>query len=128
MVGIDIVKISRIDEAMQNSRFINKILTDKEIEYAFSKSKEITKFGFSSVSMTVAGFFAAKEAVLKALGVGMTSGYGFKEIAISHTKKGAPVVMLSEKLEKVLKEKSKNIINVSIAHDGEYATAIALLG
>lgn len=127
MVGIDIVKISRIDEAMKNARFVSRILTENEIEYAFSKSKEITKFGFNSVAMTVAGLFAAKEAVLKALGVGMTSGYGFIEISIGHTQKGAPVVSLSNKLNKVLKEKQKEKIEISIAHDGDYSTAIAIL-
>lgn len=127
MVGIDIVKISRINEVYQNQKFCQKILNQKEIEYAFSKSKIITKFGFDSIAMTVAGLFAAKEAVLKALQVGMTNGYGFKEILIDHTEKGAPIVVLSEGLERVLKSFKKKQVNLSIAHDGEYATAIATL-
>lgn len=127
MIGIDIVKILRINEAMKNERFCDKILTEVEKKYAFSKSKIVTKYGFDSVAMTVAGLFACKEAILKALGVGMTSGYGFKDIEIDHDKKGAPIVKLEEKLYGVLKEKNKSSIYVSIAHDGEYATAIAQL-
>ena len=127
MVGIDIVKIIRISNAMKNSKFCDKILTEKEKEYAFSKSKIVTEYGFDSVAMTVSGLFASKEAVLKALGVGMTSGYGFKDIEIDHDPKGAPVVLLSKKLMPVLKSKEKTQIYISIAHDGEYATAVAQL-
>lgn len=127
MVGIDIVKISRIAEKIENEKFLKRVLNDEEIAYALSKSPIITKFGFNSIAMTVAGLFASKEAVLKALGVGMTNGYAFKDITISHTKMGAPVVSLSDKLKKVLGKLNKEAINVSIAHDGEYATAIAIL-
>lgn len=130
MVGIDIVKISRIAEAMEKEKFCEKILNKIEIDYANSKSKVVTKYGFDSVAMTVAGLFAAKEAVLKAVGVGMTNGYGFKDITIDHDKMGAPVVKLSEKLQKYM---DKDILRngagicVSIAHDGEYATAMATI-
>ena len=128
MVGIDIVKISRIAEAMEKERFCDKILNKVEQDYSNGKSKIVTKFGFNSIAMTVAGLFAAKEAVLKAIGVGMSGGYGFKDITIDHNKKGAPVVILSEKLQKYVDK--ENVLNggklvVSIAHDGEYATAIA---
>ncbi len=127
MIGIDIVKISRIDEAMKNSKFCDKILNDVEKHYAFSKSEIVTVEGFNSVAMTVAGLFAGKEAVLKALGVVMKNGYGFKDVVIDHNDKGAPFVLLSKKLAKVLKEKNKEEVFVSIAHDGQYATAIASL-
>ena len=128
MIGVDIVKISRIAEAMEKERFCDKILNKVEQDYANKKSKLITKFGFNSVAMTVAGLFAAKEAVLKAIGVGMSGGCGFKDITIDHNDKGAPIVILSEKLlSYVKKQDSLNCekIVVSIAHDGEYATAIA---
>ena len=130
MIGIDIVKISRIAEAMQKERFCEKILNKSEIKYANSKSKVITKYGFDSVAMTVAGLFAAKEAVLKAIGVGMSGGYGFKDITIEHDKKGAPIVKLSTELETYMQGdllRSGGAFSLSIAHDGEYATAIATL-
>lgn len=124
MIGIDIVKIERIVEAMKNKRFLDRILNESEKEYALNKSKEITKEGFDSVAMTVAGLFASKEAVLKALGVGMKGGYAFKDIEILHDNMGAPVVKLSPKLAKVARNKS---VHVSIAHDGKYAVANAIL-
>ena len=126
MLGIDIVKIERIVEAMQTAKFLDRVLSPDEKQYALSKSKEVTKEGFDSVAMTVAGLFAAKEAVLKALQVGMRAGYGFKEVVIDHDQLGAPVVTLSKKLEKVLLAKSKTKVYVSIAHDGQYAVANAM--
>lgn len=127
MIGIDIVKIKRISEACKNQRFLKKILNEKEIEYVLTKSPLKTEGGFSFQDMTVAGLFASKEAILKALMIGMTSGLGFKEITIGHEVSGAPKVMLSKKLEKVLFSLNKTQVFVSIAHDGEYATAIATL-
>ena len=127
MIGIDIVKINRIAEAMNNSKFCDRILNEEEKQYAFSKSSLVTIEGFNSIAMTVAGLFASKEAVLKALGVGMKSGYGFKDVLITQDKKGAPIVKLSSKLEKVLKTKNKSMVCVSIAHDGQYAIASASL-
>ena len=130
MIGIDIVKISRIAEAMENERFCEKILNEVEIKYANGKSKIITKFGFNSVAMTVAGLFAAKEAVLKALGVGMSGGFGFKDITIDHDEKGAPIVKLSEELNSYMQSdllRRGASFAISIAHDGEYATAMATI-
>ena len=125
MIGIDIVKIKRIENAIKKENFYNFILTDIEIEYAKKKSVEKTRFGFSPRAMTVAGLFAGKEAILKALGVGMNNGVGFKDVVIDHDDKGAPVVVLTEKVRRILEEKNKKKIYVSIAHDGDYATAIA---
>ena len=121
MVGIDIVKISRIAEALKKSGFVSRILTDAEKEYAYNKSGAVLQ------ESTIAGLFAAKEAILKALRVGITNGFGFLDIEISYEANGAPVVKISKKLQKKLEEFSSNSVTVSISHDGEYATAIAML-
>jgi len=123
MVGIDIVFIPRIKEKINNERFYNKILNDIEIGY-ISKNKKANK----NVELdSIAGFFAAKEAVLKAFGVGITNGYGFLDVIIDHDEFGAPVVKLSDKLNKFMKLKGRKKVNLSISHDGDYATAIAIL-
>jgi len=123
MVGIDIVFVPRIKEKLDNEKFFDKILTSVEKKYILLK-KSANK---DVEAKSLAGFFAVKEAVLKAFGVGITNGYGFQDITIDHNEFGAPIVLLSEKLQNLLKEKHKNEINVSISHDGEYATAIAII-
>ena len=122
MVGVDIVLISRVYKILNKGRFYNRILNEIEQEYISTK-KSANKVVEAD---SVAGFFAAKEAILKAFGVGITNGYGFKDITIDHDEFGAPVVILSEKLNKLLKEKNKSKVNVSISHDEDYAIAMAV--
>ena len=71
---------------------------------------------------TAAGFWAVKEAVSKALGVGIGGECSFHDIMISKTSKGAPQIQLSKKIiQKFYIEDT----SVSITHDGEYAIAVA---
>ena len=123
MVGIDIILVSRMKKALENNKFYDRILNKEEKEYIF-KNKQANK---DVEARSVAGFFAAKEAVLKAFGVGITNGYGFLDITISHDEFGAPIVLLSKNLNKLLIAKNKKQINISVSHDGDYATAIAIL-
>lgn len=123
MVGIDLVLVSRLNDKVGNIAFYNKILNKIEIEYL--KTKRSANQDVEAKSL--AGFFAAKEAILKAFGVGITNGYGFKDITIDHDKFGAPIVILSDKLSVLMQNTPKTKINISISHDGDYATAIAIL-
>lgn len=123
MVGVDIVLVSRVKKALENERFYDKILNNIEKDYILTK-KQANK---DVEAKSVAGFYAVKEAILKAFGVGITNGYGFLDITIDHDKFGAPIVILSDKLNKLLESKKKSKINVSISHDGDYASAIAIL-
>ena len=73
---------------------------------------------------TASGFWATKEAVSKALGVGISSECSFFDIEILKTKKGAPILKLSNKLIKKFNIKDTS---VSITHDGEYAIAVVAI-
>ena len=119
--GIDIVEIARIEEALKNPKFLQKTLTETEREYV---KKKTGRLGDSEVFpvATVAGIFAAKEAVSKAIGVGLLKGIGFFDIEIDHTPLGAPFVRLSAKARKIAGEGE---FSVSIAHDGGFAIAVA---
>lgn len=123
MIGIDLVLVSRIQKILENDKFYDRILNDIEKDYII-KNKKANK---DVEAKSVAGFFACKEAILKAFGVGITNGYGFKDITIDHDKFGAPVVILSNSLKLLLSEKGKKSVSISVSHDGEYATAIAIL-
>ena len=104
--GIDIVKIDRFDTLKNNSKFMNDIFNDNELEY-------IKKTNYSS--STIAGLYASKEAFLKAIKKGINN-HNMKDIEISHDDNNAPFIILHNSL----KDKYNNI-SLSISHDGDYA-------
>ena len=82
-IGIDIAEIYRIKDILEkNNRFINKIFTENERKYFESKNFRVE---------TIAGNFAAKEAISKALGTGIRN-FEFKDIEVIRDEKGKPIV------------------------------------
>jgi holo-[acyl-carrier protein] synthase len=105
-LGVDIVEIDRIREAMKNPRFIEKVLTPMEREFCTSVEK-------------VAGRWAAKEAILKAIGI----SFSFQEIEILPDELGVPKANI-----KSHKYDHKRLrLNISISHERKNAVAIAVL-
>ncbi|MGF0040632.1 holo-ACP synthase [Peptoniphilaceae bacterium SGI.131] len=114
MVGIDIVKISKVQSLLKKSNFFQRFFTDGEIEYIENKNRS---------HQTIAGLIACKEAILKAFKLGFGAGLTFKDLEILHG--DYPYLNTDrDKLKTYLDE--NNIINldISISHDGEYAIAI----
>lgn len=117
-VGIDIVEIRRIKSAMDSSdRFLEKIFTSVELEYLKSRNLRVEY---------VAGRFAAKEAVAKALGTGFR-GFDFKDIEIDRTTLGKPIVILKGKAKLIAKKEGQYNIHLSISHGEDSAVAYAIL-
>ena len=110
MIGCDIVKINRFDLLCEDHVFLEKYFTAGEQEYVASKLKK---------SQTLAGIFACKEAVLKALKLGIGSRIRLKDVEILHDENGAPTVNV--------KGMENKIFEVSISHDGDYAMAVCLI-
>jgi holo-[acyl-carrier protein] synthase len=109
MIGVDIIDIKRFRSIVHKDfNFWNKFYSTQEWEYCFSKS-------LSSASL--AAIFAAKEAVMKALG-GKYIGH-FELIEIGHLKSGKPVVFL--------KGKDIVVVEVSLSHTDDYAAAVAVV-
>ncbi|MCT4507627.1 MAG: holo-ACP synthase [Tepidibacter sp.] len=116
--GIDIIEIERIKKAIKkNNRFLERIYTQKEIEYFKQKNYK---------SQTIAGNFAAKEAISKAFGTGIR-GYNFKDIEILRNSLGKPVVKLYNELYKLSEKSEMKEILLSISHSKEYAVANAII-
>ena len=113
MIGIDLIKTSRMNRLIE--RFGEKAL-QKFLSY-----DEIT---LVKNYKTAAGFWAAKEACSKALGVGIGQECSFYDILISKTTKGAPRISLSKKVTENFNIKD---ISLSITHDGEYAIAVVAI-
>ncbi|CAA6823654.1 MAG: Holo-[acyl-carrier protein] synthase (EC, partial [uncultured Sulfurovum sp.] len=78
----------------------------------------------SQKANSLAGYWAAKEAIAKALGCGIGAELSFHDITIYKDAKGAPHFRLSERAKKIHKMKSSSL---SIAHDGGFAIAIAIV-
>lgn len=117
-VGTDIVRIDRIARAMmKNENFIPKLFTEKEMEYLKSKGCK---------GEHVAGRFAAKEAVSKALGTGIR-GFGFRDIEIMNDELGKPMVTLYGRAKEHAENKGEYEIHLSISHESDNAIAFAIM-
>lgn len=116
-IGTDIIEIDRINKAINsNPMFLEKIFTKKELEN-FQKNK----FRVESI----AGNFAVKEAVSKALGTGIR-GFTFKDIEVFRDELGKPIVNVSNKIKELI-QSDKYLFNVSISHNNTTAVAFVVL-
>jgi len=117
-VGIDIVEIQRIKETYSRygERFARKILSNSELRN-FYKNKNKISF--------LAKRFAAKEAVGKALGVGIKNGSILKNIEIKNDLHGKPFVNINN--AKKLNMTEKKEIHISLSDEKKYAVANALI-
>ncbi|GAA0115121.1 holo-ACP synthase [Clostridium senegalense] len=117
-IGVDIVEIRRIKSAIErNSNFTRKILSDEELECI---AKKPMNFQY------IAGRFAAKEAISKALGTGFRQ-FGLKDLVIINDELGKPMVTLKEKANEVAKKHGQYKIHLSISHGEDNAVAYAIL-
>ncbi len=115
-VGTDITAVERIKKL--ESETIARLLTPREIEYCLR---------FNPPHERIAGRFAAKEAILKALGTGWSRGLSWQHIEILPDPEGAPQVQLTEEASKRMLQLGAATCLVSISHEREYAVAFALL-
>ena len=117
-IGNDIIEIERIEKAISKEGFKNKIYTQRELE-------NIEKRG--NRTETYAGIFSAKEAISKAIGTGVRE-FSLTDLEILNDDLGKPYVVVSEKLNKILKNKKEDYqIEISISHSRKYATAMAII-
>jgi len=115
--GTDIAEVGRIKRAMERSgRFASKVFTENEMEYCEQKGCRRYE--------SYAARFAAKEAFLKMLGVGMFAGAAFNEIEIiSDAATGAPTLHLRGGAAALYAEKGGVSVSVSISHTPTIAIA-----
>ena len=117
-IGNDIIEIERIEKAISKESFKNKVYTQRELE-------NIKKRG--NRAETYAGVFSAKEAISKAIGTGVRE-FSLTNLEILNDDLGKPYVVVSEKLDKIIKSKKDDYqIEISISHSKKYATAMAII-
>ncbi len=119
-IGIDIVGIERIEKLVREhgERFLGRVFTDEEKSYCRSRPQPGQHF---------AGRFAAKEAVLKALGTGWAEGVSWKQVEVANAEGGRPEVTLTGKAKERIQKMGVTGIHVSISHADGYAVAQAVL-
>ena len=116
-IGTDIIEIQRVTKACANPRFLERIFTDSERRYCLKRKDPYP---------CLAARFAAKEAVLKALGTGLT-GCRFTDVEIlPELQGGPPVVKLSGGAQKAATQQAVGRILISISHDHTKAVAFAV--
>lgn len=114
-VGIDMAEIERIKESAKNEKFLGKIFAQEELDYAFKKKNS---------AESLAAFFAAKEAFVKAMGSGFR-GFSPKEIYIIHDENGKPLLRFSGKAAEKIKESNLSF-DVSLTHTDNTAAAVVI--
>lgn len=117
-IGTDIVHIPRILRILQKyeKKFLNKVYTKKEIELSEKYNSQEMRARY------FAKRFAAKEAFVKALGIGFSQGIRIKDIEIHNDIRGMPYITVSKNL---ISENST--IHLSISDERDYAIAFVII-
>lgn len=117
-LGVDIVEIARMAHIIERTpSFVNKIFSEDERAYCFKKPSPETHFAMR---------FAAKEAVLKALGTGFSEGIGPRDIEVGRTKKGRPLVILKGRAKEVAESYGVLEMPLSLSYTHQDAVACAM--
>jgi holo-[acyl-carrier protein] synthase len=110
--GVDIIEIARVREVLERhpQRFLERVYTAGETLYCRGRISEL------------AARFAAKEAVMKALGTGVR-GIGWREIEVLPNRRGKPLVLLHGNAQRRAELLGMSSIDVSLSHSRDYAIA-----
>ncbi|MBO8128667.1 MAG: holo-ACP synthase [Peptococcaceae bacterium] len=117
-IGTDIVSVARVERVMSRcgERFLQRVFTSAEREYCLGKRAS---------SACLAARFAAKEAVLKALGIGL-AGCQWRDIEITTGLRGKPGVVLSGGAAGLAAARGISEVLISLSHESDYALAFAV--
>ncbi|MEW6324286.1 MAG: holo-ACP synthase [Nitrospirota bacterium] len=119
-IGADIVRRARIESAVKrwDARFLNRLFTPREQRYCFK---------FRDPYLHLAGRFAVKEAVFKALGCGWGRGVQWTEIETTNAPSGQPCVSVSGRVKELMTEQGGDAILVTISHDTDYSVGQVII-
>jgi len=115
-VGVDMCSILRLERAMQDQRFVDKVFTESELEYTSSRGGR---------TRHLASAFAAKEAFSKAGGWGL-GRVGLKNVSLEH-KGGAPFLVLHGPALELMRSLGARNVHVSVTHEGDHAVAVVII-
>lgn len=115
-IGVDIVEVSRVAQALerQGDRFAARVFTPGEIAECWPSEQQRCR--------RLAARFAAKEAALKALGIGLR-GVSWQEIEVVKDSLGKPSLRLTGRLAEIAAAQGVTAMHLSLSHCKEYALA-----
>ncbi len=118
-IGTDIVECPRIGKMIEQhgELFLRRVYTEREIRYCQARKHAIEHF---------AGRWAAKEAILKAMGTGRSRGIAWTHVEVRNGQDGRPRVMVCGAAREIARGQGIGEILVSISDCRTYATAYAL--
>lgn len=114
--GIDIVDLAEFKKLLDEptADLAHRCFTPRELTWAEGSQRRTER---------LAARFAAKEAVLKALGTGWVTGISWKDIEVSNAPNGTPTVAVYREVERISKEKGIATFLVSLTHSSTHAMA-----
>jgi holo-[acyl-carrier protein] synthase len=119
-VGIDNVQSKRMKEMLLKwaDRVENRVFDEKELEYSKSKGE---------THLHLAARFAAKEALFKALGKGLSEGMTWTDVMVENDEGGKPHILLRRKAKEIARGMGVNRIHLSLSHTDDCAVAVVIL-
>jgi holo-[acyl-carrier protein] synthase len=114
--GVDLVEVSRFEKAARRhgERFLKRLFTPSEMRYASQRK---------TMMQHLAARFAAKEAVVKALGAPKGLGLKWKDLEVTRSKSGKPGVLFRGSMSRW----KKRTVHLSLTHTHEHAIATAIV-
>lgn len=117
-LGIDIVEVERMASLLgRRPRFAEQVFSEEERRYCDSTSKPATHYALR---------FAAKEAVVKALGTGFADGIWVRDVEVRRGKGGRPFAVLSGRAQEVALQQGVREISISLSYTHTDAVACAM--
>ncbi|MBE0500172.1 MAG: holo-ACP synthase [Desulfuromonadales bacterium] len=119
-IGTDLTQISRFSRFIEQEKnaLLDRLFTASEQAYAMPKRNP---------AVHLAARFAAKEAFLKALGLGLREGISWHDMNVVHDALGKPSLQLSGRALEIFEQRSLAKLHLSYSHDGDYAMATVIL-
>lgn len=117
-VGVDIVEIARMEQILRRTPgFAKRVFTPEERAYCKTTARPAAHYACR---------FAAREAVLKALGTGFSHGIGLADVSVVHDRGGRPEARLSGKAAQIAADEGVLEVAISLSFTGEMAVANAV--
>lgn len=117
-IGVDMLEISRMERVLERRpNFARRVFTEEERAYCERSARPAEHY---------AARFAAREAVVKALGTGFSDGVSFRDVSVSRDESGRPRAVLTGRAAEVARERGIREIALSISHTHDVAVANAI--